>query len=199
MYAYIKGTLTESSPQHTIIETAGVGFYIHTPISLLSKLPHLGETLLLHTSFITREDSQTLYGFIDRQEKELFEKLIAISGVGPKMALALIGHMPLSDLCLAVQNHEVAKLCKIPGVGKKTAERLIIELRDKLLKIAPSDTAPTLPSQPNVPSTVSDATSALVNLGYPAAQVEKALTKIMEGHDEPPELSSLITKALRAL
>jgi Holliday junction DNA helicase RuvA len=198
MYAYIKGTLVESSPHHAVLESAGIGFHIHTPLSLFSKLPPAGSSLLLHISLIVREDAHTLYGFFAKEEKQLFEQLIAISGVGPKTALCLIGHMPSHDLYSAVHNNQVQKLCKIPGIGKKTAERLIIELRDKKF------TSSSLPSQSHsfsteAPSLLDDATSALLNLGYNPAQVEKTLALILKQQEAPLDLSTLITKALRVI
>lgn len=196
MYAYIKGSLVESSPHHVILESAGIGFHIHVPISLLSKLPSTGTSLMLHISFVVREDAQILYGFLTKEEKQLFEHLIAISGVGPKTALSLIGHMPSTELYSAIHGNHVQKLCKIPGIGKKTAERLIIELRDKKLSTS-SQLAPNLSHA--APSALSDATSALLNLGYNASHIEKTLALIMKEAQEPLELSSLITKALRLI
>ena len=132
MYAYIKGTLTQASASCATVEAAGVGYKLFVPANLFTKLPHLGSEVLLHTSFVVREQSQALYGFIASQERDLFETLMGVTGIGPKLALSLIGHLSLSDLQFAISQGNIAALSKVPGVGKKIAERLVVELRDKV-------------------------------------------------------------------
>ncbi len=132
MIAYIRGKLQQLTAFSVTIETQGIGYEVYIPASLFSKLPQIGSDILLHTVFIIRENSQTLYGFADIREKELFESLNSVRGVGPKLALSIIGHMPQGELSEALQQEDVRAISKIPGIGKKTAERLIVELRDKL-------------------------------------------------------------------
>jgi Holliday junction DNA helicase RuvA len=190
MYAYIKGILVHATPSSVILDTQGVGWQLLIPFSHFAKLPPLGQPLQLFTTFIVREDSQRLYGFLAEPERTLFEDLIAISGVGPKTAIGLVGHMDLYDLQTAIQQGQPQRLCKIPGIGKKTAERLIIELRDKIsLKYA----APL----PKRNATIADATSALLNLGYNAPAIQKAIQQIPPA--EELELSTLITSILRII
>lgn len=188
MYAYLKGILTHSSSRHVILETCGIGFFVQIPVSLFSKLPPLGSTFTLHTSYIVREDSQTLYGFSSLEEKQLFEDLIGISGIGPKTALSLVGHMQIADFQAAIQANQVQLICKIPGVGKKTAERLVMELKDKV-------------SSKNIHTNplFDDVASALANLGYSPQAVEKAVKKILNHEEKPTELGDLITLALRLI
>lgn len=187
MIAYIKGILTYTSVIHVVIEAQGVGYQVFIPASLYGKLPNMGEKLLLHTSFIVREQSQTLYGFLNAEERDLFELLLKVSGIGPKLALSLIGHMPTSDLCQAINSGDLATLCRIPGIGKKSAERLIIEVKDKLLttNITAENTL------------ANDALSALLNLGYQRSVAQKAITKTLEKSENTPDLSALITTSLK--
>lgn len=199
MFAYIKGTLTQSSASFATVEAAGVGYKIFVPANLFTKLPHLGSEVLLHTSFVVRELSQALYGFLSSQERDLFETLMGVTGIGPKLALSLIGHLSLSDLQIAIAQGNIAVLSKVPGVGKKIAERLIIELRDKLPHLFnedPSSYAVALPLDPEA-LLIKDAMSALINLGYHQHAAQKAIKKAMQDSEELLELPRLITQALK--
>ena len=133
MYAFIRGQLILATPTHAIVDVSGVGYQIHIPSSCSLKLS-IGETVLLHTSFIVREGFQGLYGFSSVEERDLFNEVIEISGIGPKIALNLISHLSLSDLHDLILKEDINALSKIPGIGKKTAERLLVELRNKLEK-----------------------------------------------------------------
>lgn len=191
MFEYIKGTLVESSPVRAIVETQGLAYRIWIPLSHYAKLPQTGQEITLFLRHVVREDSEDLYGFLSRSDRELFELLIAISGIGPKTALGLIGHMEGSAFQQAISESDIPALCRIPGVGKKTAERLIIELRDKIKKLVTS-TAP-------VSSLAEDALSALIHLGYSNAHAQKAIKTALDKNKENPSLSQLITLALRCL
>jgi holliday junction DNA helicase RuvA len=199
MFAYVKGILAQSSPLHAIVEVNGIGYHISIPASLYPKLPQIGEPIQLHTSFVIREFSQALYGFLSPNEKELFEILIDLSGVGPKTALNLIGHLPLPTLQQAVLGHDIHTLSKVPGIGKKTAERLIIELKDKLANLLPPDPsmhAVHLQSDPRSMA-IKDAMSALINLGYNQVVAQKAIKKCLNDYPDHVDLASLITNALK--
>lgn len=124
MYEYIKGTLIESTPQHAIVDVHGLGYKLLLPVNTLSRMPEIGQTVLLFASYVIRETNQTLYGFITRQEKELFELLITVSGIGPKIAIALLGHLELNHLVHAIRNSQLAHLCKVPGIGKKNRREI---------------------------------------------------------------------------
>jgi holliday junction DNA helicase RuvA len=192
MYEYMKGKLSHATPTQVTLDLGGIGYALSIPLSNYSKLPRLGEEVLFYLSLVIREDAHTLYGFLTRTERDLFLKLTSISGVGPKTALALIGHMEASDLQLAISQSNINLLCKIPGIGKKTAERLVVEMRDTLKK------AP-LVDLKEADGPVSDALSALIHLGYNPLQAQKALKAAVANSKEELDLPKLITAALRSL
>ncbi len=195
MFAFMRGKLIYASPQHCVIEIGGIGYKLQMAANAFSKMPQVGEELLLHTSFQVRDTSHSLYGFITEQERDLFELLINISGIGPKLGLSIIGHLSFSDLQEAISKNEIAKLCKIPGVGRKTAERLVIETRDKLEGFHTHEfTAPSVASKES--QTVQDAMSALIHLGYNQSTAQKAVKKSLESLPDNPDLALLITHSL---
>ena len=199
MYAYIKGQLQHADASHAVLECHGVGYKIFIPGNLFSKFPHLGETLILYTSFVVREQAQALYGFLTMGERDLFEVLLNVSGIGPKTALSIIGHLTLSDLQGAILSGDIYTISKVPGIGKKTAERLIIEMRDKapgLLAPDPSALAVHSICDPNSRQ-IRDAISALTNLGYNSAVAQKAIKKTLSDLPEGIDLATLITTALK--
>ncbi len=199
MYEYIKGTLIESTPLKAIVETGGVGFCLLIPFSNFSKLPPIGSSVTLFATFVVREDSQKLYGFLSPHERDLFESLIEVSGIGPKTALCLVGHMEIGDLQAAISQGNYQLICKIPGIGKKTAERLVVEMRDKIKKgLGKNSTLHPLQDQ-REPGVISDALSALINLGYNNNQAEKAIKSALAKTQGEPELAKLITAALRSI
>ncbi len=200
MYAYIKGILIQSTPSTVILEAQGIGYCLCIPFNNFSKLPPFGQPLLLYTTYVVREDSQKLYGFLTVDEKELFEELIDVSGVGPKTALGLVGNMDIYDLQTAIQQGQIPLICKIPGIGKKTAERLVVELRDKMQKKSGRSSLLQPSKGEMVSGVVEDATSALLNLGYNSAQIQKAIKQVMSrAADEEPGLAALITSVLRVI
>ncbi|HEY2810025.1 MAG TPA: Holliday junction branch migration protein RuvA [Rhabdochlamydiaceae bacterium] len=194
MFEYIKGTLTKTSPSTAIIDIQGLGYRLHIPLNNYGKLPQIGAQVLFYISTVIREDSHKFFGFLTQQERDLFENLIAISGIGPKTALALIGHMELCELQAAIAQSNVSLVCKIPGIGKKTAERLIIEMKDKVF--IPLDT-PDYDPPLQQPRVIADAISALIHLGYNKAQSQKAVQFALKHTSTEPELAQLITSALR--
>lgn len=191
MYAYIRGPLISASAHFAVIDAGGVGYKIHIPANTGAKLFDIGKEVTLHTSFVVREGFQGLYGFLEEGEKELFEVLIEISGIGPKIALSLIGALSLEDLHTVVIEEDAAALSKIPGIGKKSAERLLVELRNKLESFKHA------PAKKGAPI-YQDALKALVHLGYKHAAAQKALKKTME-EKEGLDLSGLISTALKFL
>lgn len=199
MYAYIKGNLIHTSPLHVILETHGIGYRLSTPANIYEKMPPLGSEVLLYTSLQVREDSQTLYGFMNEEEKNLFEMLLGVSGIGPKTALALIGHLSMAEFQLAVHERNLAVLCKVPGIGKKTAERLVIEIKDKLSNLfSTSFTSHVITVESDTLSLkIRDAMGALINLGYNQHTAQKAIKKTLETISEDVDLSILITSALK--
>lgn len=192
MYEFIRGKLATVAANYVVIEAQGVGYRLSIPISYVGKFGELGSEQILYSSFIIREFSQTLYGFFTCQERELFEILVAISGIGPKTALSLVGHLPQDALVQAVQNQDSAAFVKVPGIGAKTAERLVIELKGKLKFILP-----TVSVRSGKSLIMHDALAALMNLGYNQARAEKAVQKAQELLSDEADLSEVIALALR--
>lgn len=197
MIAQIRGKLVKATPGYVIIDAGGVGYKVLIPASAYPHLPALDSLLLLLTALITRDQSQQLFGFLSEQERDFFEEVINISGIGPKTALNLIGHLPLDKIQQVVMEHDSGALSKVPGIGKKTAERLILELRDRFTKstksFGPSDFSMKLDPRTQ---TILDGMNALINLGYTQAVAEKAIKKTLKDSEETPDLAWLITAAL---
>ncbi|MBA3239391.1 MAG: Holliday junction branch migration protein RuvA [Parachlamydiaceae bacterium] len=196
MFAFIRGVIFEATPLHCILDVQGVGYKLFIPASTFGKLPASGKEILLHTSFVVRELSQHLYGFLSAQERDLFDLLIGITGVGPKLALSIIGHLSIRELQQAVSGGDNFALCRIPGIGKKTAERLIIEMRDKLKSLSSPEFA-TLAVHSTAQQGLSDAMSALMHLGYTQAIAQKAIQRSVDSLNENVDLATLITTALK--
>jgi Holliday junction DNA helicase RuvA len=173
MIALLRGTLIEKHPNQAILDVGGVGYDVTVPISTFSKLPDAGgqTTLRIHTH--VREDTLALYGFLTQDERNLFEKLIGVSGIGPSLAVKILSGMPAADLLSAIRRNELEKLVRIPGVGKKTAERMVLELRDKLPAPAGDDSA----AAPQLSQLDEDVLSALSNLGCARPAAEAAVRK----------------------
>jgi Holliday junction DNA helicase RuvA len=173
MIGSLRGTLIEKRPNQVLLEVAGVGYVVQIPLSTYTSMGslHSENTLLIHTH--VREDQFSLYGFLTAREKHSFELLISASGVGPSLALKILSGMSLDELIPAIRKGDLAQLVRIPGVGRKTAERMVVELRDKLAAVdVPEAGKPTTRSQLE-----SDIASALVNLGYEERSVEHAIAK----------------------
>lgn len=174
MIAQLRGTLEDKRPNQVLVDVGGVGYLVHIPLSTFYALGdlHSGVTLLIYTH--VREDALALYGFLSAREKHLFELLISASGVGPVLALKILSGMSVDDLVPAVRASDLARLTRIPGVGRKTAERMIVELRDKLAEIEESEEL----RQPVAATGVAgDVVSALLNLGYEKHSAEKAVER----------------------
>ncbi len=193
----MKGILREKEPLKAVLEVGDICYRISIPLSTYTKLPDLSETLFLYLSQVIREDSNTLYGFIAKEERDLFEVLITLSGIGPKTAIAIIGHMEMSLLESAILNSDIRILSKIPGIGKKTAEKLVIEMRDKFKGKKEKGGTHSLPSLGN--NLVADAVGALMNLGYHPLDAQKAVQAIHKESPEMGDLGMLITAALKKI
>lgn len=199
MITYVKGILTRSSPGFAVIELGGIGYKIFIPASTFTRLPQNGAELWLHTSQVIREASHTLYGFILEEERDFFEDVMGVSGIGPKTALSLIGHLSLEEMHRAIANDDIPMLSRVPGIGKKTAERLIVEMRDKLAKNSkryfPSDFAINMDTDPRAQQ-ILDAMNAMINLGYHQVAAQKAIKKSLKTLPDSIDLATLITDAL---
>jgi holliday junction DNA helicase RuvA len=174
MIAHLRGKLIARHPNQAIVETAGIGYDVTISVPTFSDLPALGSEVALHIHTHVREDQLALYGFLRAEEKQLFEKLITVSGIGPKLAITILSGMAAVELGNAIRGNDLARLTKIPGIGRKTAERLVLELRDKL-PIAGHEIVSALPPFSAVQE---DVLSALLNLGYQRAAAEKALASV---------------------
>lgn len=206
MIGQISGTLIAKQPPEVLVDVKGVGYEIQLPMTCFYALPALHEPVTLVTHFVVREDAQLLYGFINQAERSLFRLLIKTQGVGPKLALAILSGMSADEFVGAVNQNDVSRLVKLPGVGKKTAERLVIEMRDRLkdwqgsatpaTDAAPLDSSSAESTLVHPADARNDALSALEALGYKQKQAEKALRAV----DEPGSSSEdLIKAALKQL
>src|SRR5215475_1352691 len=163
MIAFLRGTLLEKHPNQAIVETGGVGYDVTVPVSTFTHLPNAGAEVRLRIHTHVREDVLALYGFLTVDEKALFEKLISVTGIGPTLAVKVLSGLAAPDLILSIRRGEVEKLVKIPGVGKKTAERMVLELRDKM-PAPPGEESRPAPAEALSPID-QDVLSALLNLG----------------------------------
>ncbi len=202
MIGRIEGRLIEKQAPELLVDIGGVGYEIQAPMSTFYQLPELGETVVLHTHFVVREDAQLLYGFSDKDERLLFRTLIRINGVGPKMALAILSGMNAVEFVNCVHNNDTAALVKLPGVGKKTAERLIVEMRDKLKDWQPEGEFVDIGKSQVVSAhsnnaLLSDAHSALVALGYKPQEASKAINAVY--NDSIASSEELIRSALKSM
>lgn len=178
MIAFLRGTLLEKHPNQVIVEAGGVGYDVQIPVSTFSSLPEAGSEVRLRIHTHVREDALSLFGFLTSEEKVLFEKLIAVSGIGPKLAITVLSGLPVATLVNAIRSGGVDILVRVPGIGKKTAERLVLELKDKLdmLPSGPS-VASAKPQAEPMGIVEQDVLSALVNLGCQRANAETAVRK----------------------
>ena len=208
MIAFIEGKLVECQLNLAVIQAGGIGYEVNVPLTTSEKLPALGESVRLHIQATYREDSQTLYGFIDRESRDFFRMIVdKVSGIGPKIALNLLGSLSLPTLKTSIAHGDVGMLSKAQGLGKKTAERIVVELKDKVLPkgtvdISTSSGAPSVPlgtvefegSQELVSYT--DAVSALLTLGYKATDADLAVRRAAEALGKECTTEELIRKAL---
>lgn len=197
MYAYVSGTLADKKPTEAVVDAGGIGYRLLIPASSFEKLPALGKPAKLLTTFVVRDDAQVLYGFATEPEQTAFETLIAVSGVGPKLALAALSAMSPSELRDTVVAGDAAMLTRVPGVGKRTAERLIVELRDKFAGMDGLDTGGALGGDSQASEARADARSGLEALGLSRADAEKRLRKVLRAHPGPTSAEDLIRLALR--
>ena len=174
MIALLSGVLVEKHPNQAIVDVAGVGYDVTIPISTYSKLPDTGATVRLRIHTHVREDALALYGFLAEDEKALFEKLISVSGIGPTLGVKVLSGLAAADLIAAIRKGEVDRLVRIPGVGKKTAERIVLELRDKLPAPAGQEAEAPMPALSAIDQ---DVLSALLNLGCARPAAEAAVRK----------------------
>jgi Holliday junction DNA helicase RuvA len=198
MFDYLKGILAGVHPTYVVVDVQGIGYSLFIPCRVIGELPPLGQSVQFHTTFVVREFSQTLYGFLNCQERDIFAVLINVTGIGPKLALSLIGHLTFAELQAAVGCQDLTALCRVPGVGKKTAERLIVELKDKLATLLPLNPANLAISlSDDKTQYIQDAILALINLGYNQNTAQKAIKQSLKDLPETVDLALLITTSLK--
>ena len=200
MIGQIRGVLLEKNPPEVTVDVQGVCYEIQVPMTTLYRLPEAGEQVLLHIHFVVREDAQLLFGFIDKKDKAMFRDLIRVNGVGPKMALAILSGMECDDLVRTVRDNDVNALVNMPGIGRKTAERLIVEMRDRLKEWGDSlgvDMEDGAPATAN--ALARDAEAALVNLGYKQRLASDAVAAVMKANADIGDSETLIRLALKSL
>lgn len=196
MIGRLHGVIIEKEAPDLLLDVQGVGYELLVSLNTFFAVPNIGESTTLHTHFVVREDAQQLYGFAELGERTLFRHLIKVNGVGPKMALAILSGMSASEFALSVQNNDVATLVKLPGVGKKTAERLVIEMRDRLSDIdaGVSQDNITTVAQPGI---AEEAESALIALGYKPQDAAKMVSRAESSEITTAE--QLIRAALKSM
>jgi Holliday junction DNA helicase RuvA len=199
MIGYLRGTILEKHPNQVIIEAGGVGYDVQIPISTFTALPGQGATASLRIHTHVREDALLLFGFATPGEKTVFERLISVSGIGPKLAITVLSGLPTAELVAAIRSNDLPRLIRIPGIGKKTAERMVLELKDKLTAVdAIGKATPTAESGPSYSTLERDVLSALQNLGCSRPAAEEALRKVLD-KGAPLEFEPLFRAALAAV
>jgi Holliday junction DNA helicase RuvA len=179
MIAFLRGRLHDKQPNRVIVDVGGVGYEVHVPLSTFYQIGEPGADVALRVHLHVREDAMQLYGFLTELEQHLFTRLIAISGIGPKLAIVVLSGMETRELVAAVQRGDVARLTGIPGIGKKTAERIVLELKDRLAELAAPVASGGVAGVAGPDQLRADLVSALLNLGYHRTQAEKAIDRTL--------------------
>ena len=197
MIAFLRGRVLDKHPNRIVIDVNGVGYELHVPLSTYYDVGEPGTEIALHVHTHVREDALQLYGFLTTLEQQLFERLIAISGIGPKLAVAVLSGIDTDELVSSIQRADVARLTRIPGIGKKTAERIVLELKDRLADVASSATTGGA-GRPEIDHARDDLVSALQNLGYHRPLAEKAVDAV-RARDGSAAFEDALKGALREL
>ncbi len=196
MIAHLRGTLLEKHPNLAIVDVHGVGYEVTIPVSAFSSLPEKGQPVQLHIHTHVREDALSLFGFLTAADKILFEKLISVSGIGPSVAITALGGMAAADLVSAIRSGAIEQLVRIPKIGKKTAERMVLELRDKLDLTGIPERTDAAPAKSAFSATEEDVISALMNFGANRASAEAAVNKARSA-TESNDFDALFRRALK--
>lgn len=197
MFEFVTGRLHSITPSKAVVNVQGIGYRLEIPLSVYTESLKIGSNITFYTAHIVREDSQRLFGFLTVEERDFFLQISDVSGIGPKTALSLVGHMHIDDLRDAIQVGNTKLLSKVPGIGKKTAERLVVELKDKVATLEKGVTINLRSASSAHPDFFTDATSALLNLGYNLQVAQKAVKEAMI--ESTNDLSEVITRALKSV
>ncbi|GAB6271829.1 MAG: Holliday junction branch migration protein RuvA [Smithellaceae bacterium] len=200
MIALLSGKIAYKGISHLVVETQGVGYRVFIPLTTFYELPEAGQTITLHIHTSVKEDAIHLFGFYTREERELFQMMISVSGIGPKVAMNILSGISSAELLEAISGGHLAKLITIPGIGRKMAERLILELKDKAIKKMAADRIPATDAKRKLSESIrEDVLSALVNLGYKANAARDAVDKVARDTQEESAMDQLLKKALKIL
>lgn len=200
MIGRIRGTLVEKQSPELLIDVNGIGYEVLAPMTTIYKLPELGQQVSLHTHFVVREDAQLLYGFSDKQQRALFRALIKVSGVGPKLGLAILSGIEAQSFVRSIHDGDTATLVRIPGIGKKTAERLVVEMKDRLKEWQVDSDLPLMAAANPAPmgqdQWIQEAEGALIALGYKPTEAAKAIAAIKEPVNSAEDLIRFALKGM---
>ena len=199
MIVLLQGLLMDKTVEHAVIDVHGVGYQADIPLSTYYVLPGVGERVTLRTALYVREDVMRLYGFASEEERGIFEMLIAVSSIGPRLALNMLSSIPALELQSCIAQAEVARLQTIPGIGRKTAERVVLELQQKITKLDATPSGLPRESVPSDEQVVGDVVSALLNLGYKRNEAQRAVQAARRERDGRPELEMLLKDTLQKL
>src|SRR5450759_5354847 len=200
MIALISGKIAYKGISHVIVDTQGVGYRIFIPLTTFYELPAAGQNVTLHIHTHVKQDAINLFGFYTLQEKELFQLMISVSGIGPKIAMNILSGISAQELLRAISRGDVGKLVSIPGVGKKMAERLILELKEKVIKKMLMEKMPAADDQHKANEIIiEDVLSALVNLGYKSNTAKDALDKVLQSSEKELVMDQLLKKTLKII
>lgn len=199
MYAFIEGKVCEKAGGILVLLAGGVGYQLNCSMNTLQAAPALGETMRCYTYLNVREDAMELYGFATKEEKGLFLSLTGVSGVGAKTALALLGSMPIRELSLAILLGDVAALSRAPGIGKKTAQRIALELKDKISQADVNAAGAPVAAAVSVTDNAAEALEALIALGYTSGEARNALAQVKDQSDKPEELIRLALRTMAGM
>ena len=199
MIAHIQGGLNFKSPEYLIIDVEGIGYEVQVPLTTFYDLPEVGSTVALHIHTHVREDALQLYGFQSREEKQLFVRLMSVAGIGPRLAVNILSGITPVELAETLLQGDLARLISIPGVGRKTAERMMVELRDKVSTFVLSQDVAIPAKQTADEAMIEDALSALVNLGYKKGVAKRAIDEAQQRLQEEATLEILLKESLRSL
>lgn len=199
MIALISGKIVYKGISHVIVDVQGVGYRVFIPLTTFYELPEAGQTITLHVHTNVKQDAINLFGFYTVQERDLFQLMISVSGIGPKMSMNILSGISAQELLRAISGGNVGKLVNIPGVGKKMAERLILELKEKVIKKMMMEKSPADDQNQISEIIMEDALSALVNLGYKSNVARDALDKVLRSSEEELGMDQLLKKTLKNL
>lgn len=202
MIGRIRGILAEKQAPDILVDVQGICYELQVPMSTIYQLPAPGEGVVLHTHLVVREDAHLLFGFYSLQERQMFRSLIKVSGVGPKMALAILSGMAVDEFVRTIRINDIAGLTRMPGVGRKTAERLIVEMKDRLAEwggdMVLSDETVSVPAGANGQHLSQEAETALIALGYKPAEATRMIAQALKANPELTRSEELIRQALRS-